>query len=138
MAAKDFFHEVVKRILIQEGWLITDDPLKLSYGKADSKIDLGAEQVLGAEKEGEKIAVEIKSFSEPSFVYAFHEAIGQYINYRRGLRKQMPERGLYLAISNDIYDQFFQQEMVQDAILEENLKILIFDPSTNNSLQWIK
>ena len=42
--------------------MITDDPLKIEVGDVEMYIDLGAEQVLAAEREGEKIAVEIKSF----------------------------------------------------------------------------
>ena len=41
-------------------------------------IDLGAEQLIAAEKHGEKIAVEIKSFVAVSVLYEFHLAIGQY------------------------------------------------------------
>jgi hypothetical protein len=138
MAAKDFFHEAVKEALIKDGWIITDDPLKVSYGLIDYKIDLGAERVIAAEKENKKIAVEIKTFSEPSFVYAFHGAFGQYMNYRRGLRKQGEQHELFLAVSTDIYDAHFTQIMVQDAINEEGLKVLIFNPLTKTIEQWIK
>jgi len=49
-------------------------------------IDLGAEQMIAAEKKGKKIAIEIKSFIQNSFISAFHTALGQYINYRLGMR----------------------------------------------------
>jgi hypothetical protein len=48
-------------------------------------IDLGAEKVLEAEKEGQKIAVEVKSFMEASLMSAFHLALGQFIDYRHAL-----------------------------------------------------
>jgi hypothetical protein len=138
MAAKDFFHETVKEALINDGWIITKDPLKVIYGDANYKIDLGAERVIAAEKENEKIAVEIKTFSEPSFIYAFHGALGQYMNYRRGLRKSNEKYELFLAVSTDIYDAHFTQIMVQDAINEEGLKVLIFNPLTKTIEQWIR
>lgn len=52
------------------------------------RIDLGAEKLLAAEREGEKIAVEIKSFLSPSAITDFHLALGQFLNYRTALRKK--------------------------------------------------
>jgi hypothetical protein len=138
MAAKDFFHDTVKEVLIDDSWTITDDPLKVIYGEANYQIDLGAERVIAAEKENEKIAVEIKTFSEASFIYAFHAAFGQYLNYKRGLRKQGKKHELFLAVTVDIYKAHFTQIMVQDAIKEDDLKVIIFNPKTKKIEQWIK
>lgn len=66
MPAKDKFHDVVKVALEKEDWQITDDPLPISVGDVDMVIDLGAERLLAAEKHGEKIAVEVKSFLNTS------------------------------------------------------------------------
>jgi hypothetical protein len=55
-------------------------------------IDLGAEKILAAEREGRKIAVEVKSFIQNSPVSEFHTALGQFINYRTILAEQDPER----------------------------------------------
>ncbi|SMH58526.1 XisH family protein [Synechococcus sp. 7002] len=77
MAAKDKFHEAVKTALIKENWTITHNPLNLKFGEYDQvQIDLGAEQVLGAEKDNQKIAVEIKSFLNDSALSDFHLALG--------------------------------------------------------------
>ncbi len=59
---RDLFHEAVKIALEKEGWIITDDPLKVEVGGAKFKIVLGAERLLAAEREGVRIAVEIKTF----------------------------------------------------------------------------
>ena len=85
MAAKDIFHEAVRKGLEKEGWVITNDPLKLQVGGVEMYVDLGAEKIIAAEKDGEKIAVEIKSFIGPSNISEFHTAIGQFINYRVAL-----------------------------------------------------
>lgn len=138
MAAMDFFHNIVRMALENDGWIITDDPLKVSYGKADYKIDLGAERIIAAAKESEVIAVEIKTFGEPSFVYAFHAALGQYINYKRGLRKTEKPHQLFLAVSIDIYELHFDKLMVQDAIEEDDLKVMVFNPTTKTIVKWIK
>lgn len=44
-------------------------------------IDLGAESIAAAEREGQKIAIEIKSFLGASSISEFHTALGQYFNY---------------------------------------------------------
>lgn len=66
MPAKDVYHHVVITALEKDGWLITDDPFKLKCGTKDLYIDLGAEKLIAAEKDQQKIAVEIKSFLNPS------------------------------------------------------------------------
>lgn len=68
MSARDRFHEVVKQALLKEQWVITNDPLKLKYGNVNFQVDLGAEKFLAAEKGNEKIAIEIKSFLNPSAI----------------------------------------------------------------------
>ncbi len=45
------------------------------------QIDLGAERLIAAQKQDERIAVEIKSFIAPSAIYEFHTALGQSLNY---------------------------------------------------------
>ena len=62
MPAKDIYHQIVKDALIKDGWTITDDPLKLTIGSRSLYVDLGASKLLAAQKEDQKIAVEIKSF----------------------------------------------------------------------------
>jgi len=78
MAAKDIYHEDVRSALIKDAWTITDDPLRLRWGKKDYYVDLGAERLIAAEKPGRRIAVEIKSFLGPSLVDDMEKALGQY------------------------------------------------------------
>ncbi|MEG4343638.1 XisH family protein [Microcoleus sp. A003_D6] len=116
MAAKDRFHNAVKIAIEKDGWTITDDPLFIKVEDVDFYIDLGAEKVLAAEKAGQKIAVEIKSFLGASEVNEFHSALGQFLNYRLALSLKEPERILYLAVSSDIYDEFFSRRFIQRVI----------------------
>jgi hypothetical protein len=56
MPARDLYHDVVVHALIADDWMITDDPLRLSYGGQEMYVDLGAEQsTVGAEKDGQKM-----------------------------------------------------------------------------------
>ena len=83
MPAKNLHHDAVVTALKTDGWTITHDPFRLEYGKRDVFIDLAAERnVLGAERNGEKIAVEIQSVVTPSAVASLEQALGQYILYR--------------------------------------------------------
>ena len=79
MSAKDLIHEPIKDALIKAGWTITHDPLSLEFEDKRIYIDLGAERsLIGAERAGEQIAVEIKSFTGPSTIQDLKEAFGQY------------------------------------------------------------
>jgi len=92
MPAKDIYHETVKNALIKDGWTITHDPLVLRWGTTDVYVDLGAEQLLAAEKRGQKIAVEIKSFVGRSDVDDLEKALGQYLLYHDILVQREPDR----------------------------------------------
>ena len=78
MPAKDQFHEAVKNALVKEGSTITDDPLFLKFGEVDMYVDLGAEKVISAWKDGEKIAVEVKSFIQPTRFLAWDKYLSPH------------------------------------------------------------
>jgi XisH protein len=105
MPAKDFFHDTVKKALYKDGWIITDENLFIEVEEVDFYIDLTAEKILVAEKTGQKIAVEVKSFLGTSDVTEFHSTLGQCFNYRLALRLTEPDRTLYLAVPEDVYSQ---------------------------------
>jgi hypothetical protein len=136
MPAKDNFHKSIRIALEKDGWTITHDPLSVKVDDLDFYIDLGAERVLAAQKAGQKIAVEIKSFLEASEISAFYVALGQTLTYRLALRKKFPDRVLYLAISQDIYQNFFTISFIQELIVEHQLKLLIFNPLKEEVILW--
>jgi hypothetical protein len=137
VSAKDIFHYTVKAALQKDGWTITDDPLYLRLGDDQLRIDLGAERLIIAERDKEKIAVEVKSFLAPSVLSEFHTALGQFLNYRAVLRVQQPHRELYLAVSLDIYRTFFRRDLPQLSIQTYQLKLIVFDPIAKVIVQWI-
>ena len=73
--AKDKYHQHVRTALENDGWIITHDSLYLKIGTIQVQIDLGAEKIIAAEKNGEKIAVEIKTFGLTSFITALYEQL---------------------------------------------------------------
>lgn len=135
--AKDKFHDAVKNGLINEGWIITNDPLFLQFGGVDLFVDLGAEKLIAAQKENQKIAVEIKSFLSYSVISDFHQAVGQVMNYRLILQQEEPDRVLYLAVPVDIYETFFKLEFTQLAIANYQFKLIVYDTEQGGIVQWI-
>jgi hypothetical protein len=137
MPERNIYHDAVVTALIRDGWKITDDPLHLSYGGRNAYVDLGAEQPLGAEKDGQKIAVEIKSFVGESDMQELGECIGKHNLYRNILAEIEPERTLYLAIAKHIYDGIFSEPVGQLMIKREKLQIIVFDDKQERIKQWI-
>lgn len=137
--AKDVFHQQVKNALIKDGWNITHDPLTIRISEAVKlQIDLAAETTIAAERDLEKIAVEIKSFVGDSDISAFHTALGQYLNYCQALEEQEPDRLVYLAIPLETYQDFFQLPFIQRALRRYQVKLMIYDPRLEEIKQWIK
>jgi hypothetical protein len=60
--ARDFYHQIVREALENEGWTITADPFIIKTIGLRLEIDLAAEQVLAAKRGKEEIVVEVKSF----------------------------------------------------------------------------
>ncbi|HEY9874324.1 MAG TPA: element excision factor XisH family protein [Candidatus Obscuribacterales bacterium] len=136
MAAKDIYHNVVKIALEKDGWKITDDPLRLTIGSRSVYVDLGAEKLFAAEKEGRKIAVEVKSFVNPSPVNDLENALGQYILYAKILEEEQPERVIYLAIPLNVFEDIFSEPIGQILLRKTDLRLLVFDPKKEVIVQW--
>ena len=137
MSAKDRFHEVVKTALQKDGWRITHDPLTVRIeGIADMYIDLGAQKLIAAEQNGQKIAVEVKSFIGTSTISEFHTALGQFINYRYALEVQEPDRVLYLAVPLNAYNDFFTKSFIQSVIQRSQVNLLVYDVEVEEILKW--
>lgn len=137
MSAKDIAHTVVRRALEKDGWRITHDPYYLNVGGVEMFIDLGAEEILAAERDDRKIAVEIKSFVSPSSISEFHKALGQFINYKLALEEKDPHRELYLAAPSGTYNDFLTLPFIQKVIRRQQLKLIIFDNYQEAIAQWI-
>jgi hypothetical protein len=138
MPAKDIYHDLVRNALEREGWTITHDPLLLQVGGVEMSIDLGAEILIAAEKAGQKIAVEVKSFVGLSAINEFYGALGQYLNYRKALKEQEPERLLFLAVPADTYDAFFTLRFIEETIQIYQLNLIVYDTNTEVIREWLK
>jgi hypothetical protein len=136
--AKDKFHYTVRRALEKEGWEITHDPLRLEFSEEDRvEVDLGAQQVLAAQRIDEKIAVEIKSFLNDSALLDFHLALGQFLNYRLVLQKMEPDRILYLAVPLNAHKSFFGRDLPRLAVQQYQVKLIVYDEEKEVISAWI-
>jgi hypothetical protein len=136
--AKDIFHEHVRQALQKDGWLITHDPYYLKIDEVTYSIDLGAVQTIGAEREGEKIVVEIKSFLRESMVNEFHSALGQYLDYETNLIFQEPDREVFLAVAVKVFNQMQKTKAIVNSLSRFRFRLIIFDPEQKEIVEWIK
>ena len=138
MPAKDIFHQIVIIALEKEGWTITHEHYHIEFGGIDFFIDLAAEKVIAAEKDGEKIAVEVKTFLHPSPITDFHLALGQFMNYRLALEHEEPDRFLYLAVPIDAYESFFLLPFGRAALQHYQLPLTVYSIQREVITTWIK
>ena len=147
MPRRDAIHGLVKQALVKDGWQVTDDPYVISYGERFLFVDLAATenerlnglqgQFIGATKENQTIAVEIKEFRGQSAVASLEQAIGQYVLYRLLLDQVDPERLLYLAVSDLDYDQILSEPIGELVISKLPLNLIVVNRKTVEVQQWI-
>ena len=125
--ARDLFHNIVKEALIKEGWTITHDPFPLHSRKEGGlSTDIGAEKIILAENNLKRIAVEVKSFTHMSILHEFLKASGQYLSYSKIIKKNDPERLLYVAMPTFIYYRIIQYDWVVEVMEDLNMKTILY------------
>ena len=137
MAQRDRYHELVKAALVKDGWTITHDPYTLPSGRRNLYVDLGAERLIAAERQGETIAVEIKSFLRQSEVADLEDALGQFVLYRAALRRHDPARRLLLAVPLDAFDSVWSDDVGRDVVEDEKVSLIVYDPAEGIIKRWV-
>ena len=100
-------------------------------------IDLGTEQLLAAEKTGQQIAVEVKSFVGPSDMADLEKALGQYVLYHDVLSELDPQRVLYLAVPQKVLRDIFEEPLGKLLLKNNRARLIGFDPRTEVVIQWL-
>jgi hypothetical protein len=137
MAAKDFYHEQVKVALGKDGWTVTADPLALDWDNRDVQIDLAAEKLLFAQKDVRRIAVEVKSFLSSSLLQDLYAALSQFLLYRKALQNTEPERELFLAVREAVWQSLLDRTDSAELLRDYAVKLLVFDEQRETITQWI-
>jgi len=140
MPAKDIYHDPCVHALQKDGWTITHDPLMITIGRRDLLMDLGAERMFAAERNGERIAVEIKSFVKLSLVQDLKESLGQFILYEDTLARSenQADRVLYLAVREETYEEIFSETIGQMLLENGRLRLIVFNADAEEIVRWIK
>jgi hypothetical protein len=136
MPARDLYHDAVKNALAKDGWTITHDPYILTFGQKNVFVDLGAEQILAAQRGTEKIAVEIKSFRGPSDIQDLEAALGQYVFYRSLLGRFEAERRLFLAVPESAFVSTLEEPIARPVLEDLGVALLVFDPQREAIVRW--
>src|SRR5207248_1653522 len=100
--------------------------------------DLGAERAVEAEKEGERIVIEIKSFVGSSPIFEFERALGQYLIYRDLLGLAGIERTIHLAVSSTAFRDFFSRPSIDMILKIHNVSLIVIDVETQEVTKWTK
>lgn len=146
MPQRDAIHNIIRQALIKEGWNITNDPYVISYGERFLFIDLAARldslngiagNFIAASRGGNRIAVEIKEFRGNSAIADLEQAIGQYVLYRLLLEQVDPDRELYLAVADTIFDGIFSEPIGELVIRDLPMKLLIVDVEAVEVKRWM-
>lgn len=137
MSAKDKIHETVKQALINDGWIITHDPFTIAYGDDTVFADLAAERPFTAERDGEKIIVEVKSFVGRSTIQDFKTALGQYMLYLPAISRLAPTYKLYVAIGEATYYSDLQRDIVKLAVEAYHLPLIVVNLAKEEVTKWI-
>lgn len=137
MPARDREHAVVKDALVKDGLTITHDPLFLPVGRRDLFADLGAQKLIAAERGPVKIAAKVKGFSGPSEMRLLEQAVGQYVLYEHALSVIEPDRKLYLAVSQKVYNEIFRGEEIGRILLDSGtVRLFTYDANRREIVTW--
>lgn len=144
MPARDANHDLVVTALTKAGWTITDDPYVITYGLQVLFVDLAAcsnnvprSRFVGAVRDGQKIAVEIKAFAGESAIADLHQAVGQYVVYKLVLEQLEPDRIVYLAISDRVHRKVFRRPLGRLIVQRLPLRLLVVNEARMEVEQWI-
>ena len=135
--ARDLFHYIVKEALIKDGWTITHDPYPLHSRKEGGlSTDIGAEKIILAENNLNKIAVEVKSFVHMSILHEFLKASGQYHSYSKIIGKNDPQRLLYVAMPTFVYYRIIQYDWVVEVMADLKMKVILYNTEKVIIEEW--
>ena len=110
----------------------------MPFDGTDLFVDIGAERLIGAERDGKRIAVEIKSFLKPSPIQDLKEAVGQYILYSDIMAESPANIGriLYLAVREETHRVVFGKEQTQRLLRNRGIRLVVFDPDEEIIVEW--
>jgi hypothetical protein len=84
------------------------------------------------------VLIEVKGFEKmPSPVDYLASAVGQYVLYRAALDLVGLSTPLYLAVPVAAYEGILGETLGKQAVETAGIRIMLFDPITEEIIQWI-
>jgi XisH protein len=134
MPAKDRYHDTVIRALIKDGWTITAQQVAVAVPGRRLWIDLRAIKT----SDSMVVLIEVKGFEKmPSPVDYLAAVVGQYVLYRAALDFVGLSTPLYLAVPTAAYEGILGEALGKQAVEIVGIRIVLFDPITEEIVQWI-
>lgn len=93
---------------------------------------------IAAEKDGRKIAVEVKSFLGLSALDDLEDALGQFGVYRAVLRLKEPDRALYLAVPTTVREMLMEEKDFRFILADFQARLIFYPPRDSEVLEWIE
>jgi hypothetical protein len=135
--ARNIYHDAVVEALVADGWTITHDPLAVQIGLRRLFVDLSADRMaIGAERAGERIAVEVQSFLSKSDVDDLYRAVGQYVVYKLLLDREPLGRVLYLGVTTEVDAGILAEPLGRLVLTELGIRLMVFDPDERRVIRW--
>ena len=134
MPAKDRYHDAVKHALVKDGWVVTAEQVRLTFGDRYFWIDMQAEK----SADERVILIEVKELDDvDSPVEALANAVGKYLLYRLGLDYTQQNIPLYLAVTEASHTGILNATIGQQALGQFQISLLVFDPKQEVVVKWI-
>jgi XisH protein len=134
MPAKDKYHDVVVRALKKDGWTVKAEQIPFRVGGRRVIIDIQAVSRI----EDKIILVEVKGFENmPSPVDYLASAVGQYVLYRAILEVLGIQWSLFVVVPIAAYRDVLAQGMGKIAVEKLAIRLMIFDPSSEEVVKWM-
>lgn len=73
-----------------------------------------------------------------SLIYELHQAIGQYVNYRSIIRRVEPELTVYLAFSEDVFDEIKRRKGLRVLFEDSTVYSLVVNVKMEEIVTWIE
>lgn len=134
MPAEDKYHSSVVNALKKAGWTIISEQIRLLVKKRYVYLDLQAQN----QDNNQVILVEVKGFENiASPVSYLHQVVGQYIVYQAVMNYLGITHPLYLAVPLLAYQTFLQEEISQIVLNDAKIKLIVFDPDSEEITLWL-
>ena len=89
-----------------------------------------------AQKELQRIAVEVKSFNNPSLIHDFMRATGQYVSYETAILQKHLNRQMFLAMPYYVFEKLQLLDFITAVIERFHIKIILYNPENETIEEW--